>query len=116
MALHYCSLHQRLFSRRCQRWVCFSPATIHEIRGYYALLCSTHTDAAFLHVIELSCDYCAASLRTLAQSDAEDGVCGARDALDAKEAHTPWAWVGAACVKPYDGRKVQGQRCGSVPR
>ena len=77
MALHYCSLHQRLFSRRCQRWVCFSPATIHELRGYDALRCSTPTDAAFLHVIELSCDHCAASLRTLAQSNAEAGVCEA---------------------------------------
>ncbi len=67
MALHYCSLHQRLFSRRCQRWVGFSPATITEIRGYYDLLCSTNRDASFLHVIELSCDHCAASLRTLAQ-------------------------------------------------
>jgi len=58
MALHYCSLHQRLFSRRCLRWVCFSPATIHAIRGYYALLCSTQKDASFLRVIELSCDHC----------------------------------------------------------
>ncbi len=74
MALHYCSRHQRLFSRRCQRWVFFSPATIHAIRGYYALLCSTQKDASFLHVIELSCDHCAASLRTLAQSHAADGV------------------------------------------
>jgi len=74
MALHYCSLHQRLFSRRCQRWVCFSPATIHAIRGYYALLCSTQKDASFLHVIELSCDHCAASFRTIAQSNAADGV------------------------------------------
>src|SRR2546429_3980757 len=54
MALHYCSLHQRLFSRRCQRWVGFSPATITEIRGYYDLLCSTNRDTSFLHVIELS--------------------------------------------------------------
>ncbi len=74
MALHYCRLHQRLFSRRCQRWVCFSPATIHAMRGSYALLCSTHKDASFLHVIELSCDHCAASLRTRAQSNTEDGV------------------------------------------
>jgi len=74
MALHSCSLHQRLFSRRCQRWVGFSPATIHAIRGYYALLCSTKKDASFLHVIELSCGHCAASLRTIAQSHAEDGV------------------------------------------
>jgi hypothetical protein len=74
MALHYCSLHQRLFSRRCQRWVCFSPATIHAIRGYDALLCSTNKDASFLHVIELSCDHCAASVRTLAQSNPEDGI------------------------------------------
>ena len=74
MALHYCSLHQRLFSRRCQPWVGFSPATIHAIRGYYALLCSTQKDASFLHVIELSCDHCAASFQTLAQSNTENGV------------------------------------------
>ena len=77
MALHYCSLHTRLFSRRGQRWVTFSPATIHAIRGYDALLCSTTTDAAFLHVLELSCDHCAASVRTRAQSNAEEGVCEA---------------------------------------
>jgi len=74
MALHYCSRHQRLFSRRCQRWVGFSPATITEIRGYYDLLCSTNRDTSFLHVIELSCDHCAASFRTRAQSHAEDEV------------------------------------------
>ena len=73
MTLHYWSLHQRLFSRRCQRWVCFSPATIHEIRGYYALVRSTKQDAAFLHVLELSCDHCAASVWTRAQSNAEEG-------------------------------------------
>ena len=73
MALHYCSLHQRLFSRRCQRWVGFSPATIQAMRGYDALLCSTHKDTSFLHVIELSCDHCAASLQTRAQSHTEDG-------------------------------------------
>ena len=74
MALHYCSLHQRLFSRRCQRWVGFSPATIQAMRGSDALLCSTHKDTSFLHVIELSCDHCAASLQTRAQSHTEDGV------------------------------------------
>ena len=74
MALHYCSRHQRLFSRRCQRWVGFSPAIIHAIRGYYTLLCSTQKDASFLYVIELPCDYCSASVRTIAQSNAEDGV------------------------------------------
>ena len=73
MALHSCSRHQRLFSRRCQRWVGFSPATIQAMRGYYTLLCSTQKDASFLHVIELSCDHCAASLRTLAQIHAADG-------------------------------------------
>ena len=77
MALHYWSLHQRLFSRRCQRWVFFSPATSNGIRGYYALLCSPNKDASFLYVIELSCDHCAASLRAIAQSNAADGVCEA---------------------------------------
>ena len=70
MALHYCSLHQRLFSRRCHRWVSFSQATIDAIRGYDALLRSTNKDASFLHVIELSCDQCATTLRTIARSQA----------------------------------------------
>ena len=77
MALHSWSLHQRLFRRRFQRWVFVSPATIHAMRGYDALLCAAKKDASFLHVLELSCDHCAASLRTLAQSNAEDGVCEA---------------------------------------
>jgi hypothetical protein len=38
MSLRYCSLPQRLFSRRDQRWVPFPHETIDEIRGYYALL------------------------------------------------------------------------------
>jgi hypothetical protein len=76
MALHYCSLHTRLFSRRGQRWVTFSPATIHEIRGYYDLLCSTNRDASFLHVIEVSCDQCAATGQTIARSQARPNACG----------------------------------------
>ena len=72
MALHYCSLHKRLFSRRCYRWVTFSQATIDEIRGYYELLRSTNKDASFLHVIELSCDQCAATFRTIARSKASN--------------------------------------------
>ena len=75
MPLYYCSRHQRLFSRRCERWVSFSQATIEEIRGYYDLLQATQKEAAFLHVIELSCDQCAAILPTLARSNAEEG-CG----------------------------------------
>jgi hypothetical protein len=75
MALHYCRRHQRLFSQRCQRWVYFSPATIHAIRGYYALLCSTQKDASFLHVIELSCDHCAAILQPRPRSNAADELC-----------------------------------------
>jgi hypothetical protein len=75
MALHYCSLHKRLFSRRCHRWVTFSQATIDEIRGYYELLRSTKKDAAFLHVIELACDQCAATFRTIARSkESNDGL------------------------------------------
>jgi hypothetical protein len=70
MALHYCSLHKRLFSRRFHRWVTFSQATIDEIRGYYALLRSTKKDASFLQVIELSCDQCAATFRTIARRKA----------------------------------------------
>jgi hypothetical protein len=72
MALHYCSLHQRLFSRRCSRWVSFSQATIDEIRGYYALLRATEKDASFLHVLELSCDQCAATFRTVARLKARN--------------------------------------------
>ena len=74
MALHYCHLHQRLFSQLCQRWVFFSPATIHALRGYDARLCASKKAAAFPHVLERSCDHCAASLRPGAQSNAEDGV------------------------------------------
>jgi len=74
MALHYCSLHARLFSRRYQRWVTFSQATMNDIRGYYDLLCSTKRDASFLHVIELACDQCAATFQTIARSKArQDG-------------------------------------------
>jgi hypothetical protein len=76
MALHYCSRHQRLFSRRGDRWVSFSPATITEIRGYYDLLCATNREAAFLQVIELSCDQCAATLQPLARSQARHDACG----------------------------------------
>ena len=76
MALHYCSLHTRLFSRRGQRWVTFSPATINEIRGYYDLLCSTKRDASFLHVIEVSCDQCAATVQTIARSTARHHAFG----------------------------------------
>ena len=68
MALHYCSLHKRLFSRRCYGWVTFSQATIDEIRGYYELLCSINADAAFLQVIEQSCDQCVVTFRTIARS------------------------------------------------
>jgi hypothetical protein len=34
MALHYWSRQKRLCSRRGERWVSFSPATIEEIHGY----------------------------------------------------------------------------------
>jgi len=54
MTLHYCSLHTRLCSQRGQRWVTFSQATIHEVRGYYDLLCSINRDASFLQVNEAS--------------------------------------------------------------
>ncbi len=75
MALHYCSLHQRLFSQRCARWVSFSQATIDEIRGYDDLLRSTKKEASCLHVIERACDQCAATLRTIARSHASnDGL------------------------------------------
>ena len=76
MALHSCSLHTRLFRRRGQRWVTFSPATMHDIRGYYDLLRSTNTDASFLHVIELACDQCAATFQTIARSQARQEEAG----------------------------------------
>jgi hypothetical protein len=76
MALHYCSLHTRLFSRRGQRWVTFSQATITEIRGYYDLLCATNREASFLHVLEVACDQCTATLQTIARSTARHEACG----------------------------------------
>jgi hypothetical protein len=68
MSLSYCSLHKRLFSRRYHRWVTFSQKTIDELRGYYALLRSTHKDASHLDVREQSCDRCAATVQTRARS------------------------------------------------
>jgi len=67
ISLPYCSLHKRLFSRRSQRWVTFSQATIDEVRRYYALLCATPTDASYLEVLERSCDQCAATFAQIAQ-------------------------------------------------
>ena len=67
MSLHYCSLHERLFSRTQQRWIAFSGEKIREIRGYYTLLCSTNTAPSFLHVLERPCDQCAATFRLMAQ-------------------------------------------------
>ena len=68
MSLSYCSLHKRLFSQRYHRWVTFSQKTIDDLRGYHALLRSTHKDASHLDVIEQSCDRCEATVRTLARS------------------------------------------------
>jgi hypothetical protein len=74
MALYYCRLHTRLFSRKCQRWVTFSPATMNAVRGYYDLLRSTNREASLLHVMELACDQCAAIFQTIARSTArQDG-------------------------------------------
>ena len=56
MSLRYCSLHQRLFSRRDQRWVPFPHETIDEIRGYYELLRSIPTEASSLEVLERACE------------------------------------------------------------
>jgi hypothetical protein len=63
MSLHYCSLHQRLLSRRYQRWVAFAPETIDDLRGYYDLLRSMNADCAYLEVMEMSCDQCRATVR-----------------------------------------------------
>jgi hypothetical protein len=67
MSLRYCSLHGRVFSCAQQRWLAFPRETIREIRGYYDLLCSTTTAPSFLHVLERSCDQCAATFRLIAQ-------------------------------------------------
>jgi hypothetical protein len=76
MSLRYCSLHGRVFSCAPQRGLSLSPETIREIRGYDALLCSTNTDPSFLHVLERSCDQCAATFRLMAQRNGStDGLC-----------------------------------------
>ena len=67
MALQYCSIHKRLFSRRYSRWVTFSPKTIDEVRGYYDLLRSTPVDASHLEVVERACDQCAADVWEIGQ-------------------------------------------------
>ena len=72
MALSYCRRHQRLFSPRCARWVSFSPATMDELRRYYALVRATEQEAASRHVLDLACDQCPAILPTLARSNAEE--------------------------------------------
>ena len=76
MALYSCSLHTRLFSRRWQRWVTFSPATMQEIRGYDNLLRSTQKDDSLLHVMEWACDQCAVTLQTIARSQARQDASG----------------------------------------
>ena len=73
MALHYCSLHGRVFSAAQQRWLAFPQETIRDIRGYYALLGTTAP--SFLHVFEGSCDQCVATVRLKAQRrGAPDGL------------------------------------------
>jgi hypothetical protein len=68
MALRYCSLHGRLFSYIHQCWVPFPEEKIQDIKGYYALLRATQTDASALQVIETGCDACAAVFQQIAQS------------------------------------------------
>jgi hypothetical protein len=76
MSPRYCSLHGRVFRCTQQRWLSFPQETIREIRGYYALLCSTTTDPSFLHVLERSCDQCAATFRQRGhRSGSRDGLC-----------------------------------------
>jgi hypothetical protein len=76
MSLHYCSLHGRVLSVPQQRWLAFPQGTIREIKAYYVLLCSTNTDPSFLHVLERSCDQCAAPFQLMAQrSGSTDGLC-----------------------------------------
>jgi hypothetical protein len=67
MSLRYCSLHQRLFSRRDQRWVPLPHETSDNIRGYDDLLRAIPTDASFLEVLERACDQCQATVRQIAQ-------------------------------------------------
>ena len=73
MSLRYCSLHQRLFSRRDQRWVPFPHETIDDIRGYDDLLRSIPPDASSLEVLERAGDPCQATVRQRAQMTRPQG-------------------------------------------
>ena len=56
MSLRSCSLLTQLLSRRYHRWVTFSHKTMDAIRGSDELLRSTHADASYLAVLEMSWD------------------------------------------------------------
>ena len=66
MVLHYCSLHQRLFSVTRQTWLPFSAVTIKDIRGYQALLAAVQADVP-LRVLDRPCDHCRDTLRQIAR-------------------------------------------------
>ena len=66
MVLHYCSLHQRLFSFTRQRWVPFAADRIQDIRTYHTLLAAVQADTT-LDVQDRSCDHCRDTLRQIAR-------------------------------------------------
>jgi len=66
MVLHYCSLHQRLFSFTQQLWVPFSADLMQDIHGYQALLVAVRADTT-LDVLERPCDDCHDTLRQIAR-------------------------------------------------
>jgi hypothetical protein len=66
MVLHYCSLHQRLFSFTRQLWVPFSADLMQDIQGYQALLATDQADVP-LRVLDRSCDHCRDTLRQIAR-------------------------------------------------
>src|SRR3989442_15671880 len=73
MPLGYCRLHQRLFSQRYAHWVTFSHKTIDALRGYGALLHTTHAECSHLAVMGKSCNQCEATLGQRAQVNGSQG-------------------------------------------
>ena len=66
MVLHYCSLHQRLFSFTRQTWLPFPAETIQDLRGYQTLLAAVQADGT-LDVRDRPCDHCRDTLRQIAR-------------------------------------------------
>ena len=67
MALHYCSLHGRLWSFTQQCWLPFPQDTMQAIHAYAALLRTITPDASALPIVEIGCDACAATIQQIAQ-------------------------------------------------